>query len=304
MKIAIFDDHRCGVVIGDEIIDVTSLVGGDDRDPFGAGWWVRMVRDFDTARPDLEQLATSGKRIPLTGVQLRPAVLNPSKVIAAAANYAAHVAEGLEHVERLGYLDAGSVAWMKNFGVFLKATSSIVGPDDDVLSPQDRAEDGIELHHESELAVVIGRAGADIAEADALDHVFGYTIGIDVSLREPTDRSFRKSFDTFTPVGPWVVTADEIGDPHDLQIQLDLDGERKQDCNTADLLVGVPGIISYASRAMTLYPGDVILTGAPPGVGPMTAGQTMTTTIDKIGTMRNPVRLRPAASRWVPATTR
>lgn len=150
-------------------------------------------------------------------------------------------------------------------------------------------------HHESELAVVIGREGRDIAEEDALEHVFGYTIGLDISLREPTDRSYRKSFDTFTPIGPWVTTADEIPDPGRLQIRLDLDGNVRQNCNTADLLVPVAGIIAYASQAMTLHPGDVILTGAPPGVGLIEPGQLMTTSIDRIGTMRNTIRARAAA---------
>lgn len=295
MKLAIFDEQRCGVIDGHEIVDVTAAVPHHDPDPFGAGWWVRLVRDFDSLRGALEELAAAGPRQRLADVRLHPAVLNPPKLLAAAANYAAHVEEGLAHVERLQYLDAGSVEWMKNFGVFLKSTSSIVGPDDDVLIPADRLEAGIETHHESELAVVIGREGRDIAEADALDHVFGYTLGLDISLREPTDRSFRKSFDTFTPIGPCVTTADEIPDPGKLQIRLDLDGHVRQDCNTADLLVSVPGIIAYASQAMTLYPGDVILTGAPPGVGLIEPGQLMTTSIEGIGTMRNAIRVRSAA---------
>ena len=151
--------------------------------------------------------------------------------------------------------------------------------------------EGREIHHESELAVIIGRGGTHIAEADAADHVLGYTIGLDMTVRGDGDRSRRKSYDTFTPIGPWIVTADEVADPNKLEVRLEVDGDLRQEANTKDMLVDVAGIIAYASSVMRLDPGDVILTGAPPGVGQVKAGEVMVSEISEIGTMRNPVTL-------------
>jgi 2-keto-4-pentenoate hydratase/2-oxohepta-3-ene-1,7-dioic acid hydratase in catechol pathway len=218
-------------------------------------------------------------------------VLNPGKVIATASNYRDHVAEMRDEVlERVaGHVDS----WLLDFDVFLKATSSIVGPEDAVVMPSTPVAEGREIHHESELAVVIGRGGAHIPETDALDYVLGYTIALDMTVRGDGDRSRRKSYDTFTPVGPWLVTADEIVDPDKLGVRLEVDGEVRQQANTTDLLVDVAGIIAYASSVMRLDPGDVILTGAPPGVGQVHAGEVMLSEISEIGAMRNPVKLAP-----------
>jgi 2-keto-4-pentenoate hydratase/2-oxohepta-3-ene-1,7-dioic acid hydratase in catechol pathway len=149
---------------------------------------------------------------------------------------------------------------------------------------------GREIHHESELAVVIGSGGTNIPDSEALDHVLGYTIGLDMTVRGDGDRSRRKSYDTFTPIGPWITTRDEICDPHWLDVRLEVDGQVRQRARTAELLVGVGGIVSYASMIMRLDPGDVILTGAPPGVGEVRAGETMVSTISCIGWMRNSVQ--------------
>ena len=150
-------------------------------------------------------------------------MLNPGKVVATASNYGEHVAEMREVVlERV----AGHVEpWLLDFDVFLKATSSVDRArrcrwcSHPALKPQGR-----EIHHESELAVVIGRGGSKIGAAQALDHVLGYTIGLDMTVRGDGDRSRRKSYDTFTPMGPWIVTADEIVDPNKLDVRLEVDG--------------------------------------------------------------------------------
>jgi 2-keto-4-pentenoate hydratase/2-oxohepta-3-ene-1,7-dioic acid hydratase in catechol pathway len=221
-------------------------------------------------------------------VRLRAPVLNPGKVIATASNYGSHVAEMRDSVlERVsGRVDD----WLLEFDVFLKATSSVVGPSDVVVLPRGPVDEGKEIHHESELTLVIGRGGAGIRAEDALDHVLGYTIGLDMTVRGDGDRSRRKSYDTFTPIGPWIVTRDEIAEPHKLDVRLVVDGEVRQDANTADLLVDVAGIVAYASSIMRLDPGDVILTGAPPGVGPVRAGEVMTASIGRIGSMTIPVQ--------------
>jgi 2-keto-4-pentenoate hydratase/2-oxohepta-3-ene-1,7-dioic acid hydratase in catechol pathway len=288
MKLALFDDHRLGAVTGDGLVDVTAaLPWPHDPDPLTAGWWRRLCRDFGTVREDLARAAKEGPVLALDAVRLRAPVLNPSKIVAAASNYAEHVAEMHGVQERtLGHVES----WMMNFDVFLKAPSAISGPAEDIVLPAAVVEAGQEIHHESELVVVIGSGGKDIPEATALDHVVGYTLGLDITVRSAADRSRRKSYDTFSPVGPWVVTADELGDPADLDIRLEANGEERQHVHTSTMITKVPAIVSYASSMMTLLPGDLIFTGAPPGVGPIHRGDQLVTTISRIGEMRLDVR--------------
>lgn len=219
MKLAIFDAYRLGVVSADEqsVVDVTSaLPSGYDPDPLGAGWWVRLCRDWPALRERVDAAARSGEQRSLASVRLLPPVLNPSKIVAAASNYSAHKVEMHAVSARTGMQNPGEghlPTWLGEFDIFLKAPSSISGPVDAFRLPRQMVDAHKEVHHESELVVVIGRGGKDIAEADALRHVFGYTIGLDMTLREQGDRSRRKSYDTFTPLGPWVVTADEVRGP-------------------------------------------------------------------------------------------
>ena len=278
MKLGIFDEHRLGLVIGEEMVDVTEALPHYDPG-YAANFWLRMCRDFDVLRPRIERASREGLRKPLERVRLMAPVLNPSKIIAAASNYQEHVTEMAAR--------PGVHTWLLDFDVFLKAPSSIIGPSETVVLPN---LPGREIHHESELALVLGKGGRNIPENEALSHVLGYTILIDVTLRGEGDRSRRKSYDGFTPMGPWLVSADEIGDPQDLDIRLWVDGTLRQSVNTRDMLVKIPGIISYVSSVMTLNPGDVITTGAPPGVGEIRPGQIMTVEIEKIGRMQIPVR--------------
>lgn len=202
MKLVLFDDYRLGVVTADaaSLVDVTdALPWPHDPDPLGAGWWVRLCRDFAALQPRLAQAAATGTPRPLGSVRLRAPALNPSKIVAAASNYGAHVDEMQAVLQRT----AGGVdAWMMEFDVFLKAPSSIVGPADRVLLPAALLAQGKEIHHESELAAIVGRGGSYIPEAEALDHVLGYTIGLDMTVRGSGDRSRRKSYHTFTPSVP------------------------------------------------------------------------------------------------------
>lgn len=288
MRLAIFDANRLGAVTGDGVVDVTAALPWDtDPDPLTAGWWRRLCRDFDEVRDDLAKAAAQGTPVPLDRVRLRAPALNPSKIVACASNYAAHVDEMHAVQQRtLGRVEN----WMMEFDVFLKAPSSIVGPSDDIVLPPEVVAAGHEIHHESELVVVVGRGGRDIPEEDALDHVRGYTIGLDITVRSPADRSRRKSHDTFSPLGPWLTTADEVPDPGALDIRLTNNGEVKQAVNTGALITSVPRIVAYASRMMTLLPGDVIFTGAPPGVGPIGRGDLLDTSISGLGAMRHLVR--------------
>ena len=181
--------------------------------------------------------------------------------------------------------------------LFLKANSSLNGPDDTVTMPRDSKKSDWEV----ELGVVIGTRGNNIARDDALDHVAGYCVVNDVSEREwqmehgPTWTK-GKSCDTFCPIGPWLVTADEVPDPQRLDMWLDVNGTRRQTGNTSTMIFGVAELIAYLSRIMTLYPGDVISTGTPPGVGAgfkppvfLRHGDTMSLGIDGLGRQRQTV---------------
>lgn len=288
MKLALFDEFRLGLVSGDEIADISAAVPGYDSDAITAGWWRALCRDFPRLRPGLEAAAAGGTRVSLADVQLRAPALNPSKIIACASNYREHVAE-MHEVQRrtLGRVEE----WMMNFDVFLKAPSAISGPADDIVLPGPVLDAGHEIHHEAELVIVVGEGGRDIPEDAALGHVLGYTIGLDITVRGAGDRSRRKSYDTFAPLGPWVTTAEEAGDPADLEIDLVRNGEdHRQHSRTSDMITPVPAIVSCASQAMTLLPGDLIFTGAPPGVGPIYPGDVLDTTISRIGSMTLRVR--------------
>ena len=288
MKLAIFDDLRLGAVVGEGVVDVTdALPWAHDADPLTAGWWRRLCRDYAQVSEQLEKAATVGEVLPLDGIRLGAPALNPSKIVAAASNYREHVEEMHGVQERtLGAVEP----WMMNFDVFLKAPSSIVGPQDEVVIPPDVLRAGHEVHHESELVVIVGEGGSHIEESAALDHVFGYTIGLDMTVRSAADRSRRKSYDSFSPLGPWVTTADEAGDPGTFDIRLECNGDVRQSVNTSTLITSVPEIVSYASSMMTLLPGDVIFTGAPPGVGPIAPGDRLVTSISRLGAMTLNVR--------------
>jgi len=215
-------------------------------------------------------------------------VASPGKLVAAPVNYHAHLDE-VRADKALHQNNPAHTVTIHTAGLFLKATSSLVGPGEGVvIRKPDRRTD-----HEVELAVVIGKEGSNIPRADAMEYIAGYTIGLDITIRGSEDRSFRKSVDTHSVLGPWLVTADEISDPGDLDLEIAVNGEQRQKSNTSRLILGVPELIELASSFYTLYPGDVIFTGTPEGVSPIEAGDEIVATIEQIGTMR--VRVRAAA---------
>ena len=179
--------------------------------------------------------------------------------------------------------------------MFLKATSSLVGAGEGIaLRAPDRRTD-----HEIELAFVIGRTASRVSRADALGYVAGYAIGLDISIRGTEDRSFRKSPDTYSVLGPWLVTADEIADPGALDLEITVNGERRQQSSTRNMILGVAELIEMASAFYTLHPGDVVFTGTPEGVSPIEPGDEIVATIEGIGSMS--VRVRAAGAAAVPA---
>jgi 2,4-didehydro-3-deoxy-L-rhamnonate hydrolase len=193
-------------------------------------------------------------------------------------NYTLHLEEAKsDHGINLGK----TIRTIAEAGVFLKANSSLIGPNESVVAGQF----GRRTDHEIELAFVIGRGGRNISEADALHHVAGYSIGLDMTIRGVEDRSYRKSLDTFTVLGPWLVTPEEFGDPADCDFEIKVNGESRQKSNTKDLIFSVRKLISYMSQAFELCPGDIVLSGTPEGVGPVVPGDKMDCWIDRIGSM-------------------
>ena len=280
MRLAVFGDSRLGLLRDGAIVDVSDLVGagGTDWPPV---FLLRAIADFDRLRPQLLDALEQRPGIPLDRVRLRAPAVFPSKVIAAPVNYRLHI-------EEMRPLIKGELHAIERYGVFLKAPSSIVGPEATIELPfPDRRTD-----HEVELGVVIGRTARNVAMADAMAHVFGYTGVMDITVRGDEDRSTRKSFDTFTPVGPVLVTADEIPDPHALELQLWVNGERRQHGNTRDMIWNVPKLIEYASHVMTLNPGDLLSTGTPDGVGPLRPGDHVTMEVERVGRLSVRVELR------------
>lgn len=275
MKLCRFNDSRIGVIQGDSVIDLTHALGETDtRSPQAM---LRLIADFPALHDRIERAAASGERLSFDDCTLLAPVPTPTKLVAAPLNYDRHRRE-------MGLPDTS----IEDLGMFLKAPSSIIGPGDIVQLPfPDRRTD-----HECELALVIGKEASRVSRKDAMDYIFGYTCLIDVTVRGKEDRSTRKSFDTFTPIGPYIVTKDEVPDPNNLDMRLWVNDELRQDANTNDLIFDVQRLIEFTSNIMTLYPGDIIATGTPEGVGPIRHGDTVTIEIERLGRMSVSVRLR------------
>lgn len=279
MRICSFDDLRVGVIRGADaaagVVDVTSLVpAGTPPDRRVTA----LIASWAELEPEVRALAAGGDAVPVAGVILRSPQPAPATVLAAPVNYRRHQAEmgGAGGV----YRDA-DIKTIETYAGFVKASGSVVGPDQPIRLPlPDRRFD-----HEAELGVVIGRRAHRVRREDALDHVFGYVPLIDVTMRGPEDRSFRKSFDTFTPIGPAIVTHDEVGSPDNLELRLTVNGATRQHGNTADLIYGVARLIELYSSAVTLQPGDLIATGTPEGVGPIEPGDTVTLFVERVGAL-------------------
>ena len=227
--------------------------------------------------------APKGLLTPLEKVRLRAPIARPGKITCVGLNYADHAREqGIEPPKQPIF--------------FLKSINTLCGPGDPILLPPNSTQ----VDYEAEFAVVIGKAGRRIPEEKAYQYVAGYTILNDVSARDMQfgDKQWYrgKSCDTFAPTGPWIVTADEVPDPHNLGISLTLNGQTMQDSNTSNLIFQVPYLISYLSQSMTWEVGDLISTGTPPGVGVfrkppvfLKPGDSVSVTVEQLGTLTNPV---------------
>jgi len=279
-----FDEGRLGLVEGAFVRDVTSAL-----DVLPAYRYPLPSQDVLIANLDkvIEAIHGQSPQLPLAGLKLLSPVANPGKIIAAPVNYQKHLDEVKGDVQLHQNTQTHTITIQKA-GLFLKASSSLVGSGEGVaLRHLDRRND-----HEVELALVIGKTANNVKASEALNYVAGYAIGLDITIRGTEDRSFRKSPDSYTVLGPWLVTADEIPNPGDLNLGITVNGEVRQKSNTKYMILGVPELIELASSFYTLYPGDIISTGTPEGVSPIVPGDTIVATIERIGTME--VRVRAA----------
>jgi 2-keto-4-pentenoate hydratase/2-oxohepta-3-ene-1,7-dioic acid hydratase in catechol pathway len=284
VRICRFNDNRLGVVLGDEVADVSAVI---DELP-SLRWPLPHGDAFIAALPKLRarmtELAAVSARLPLSSLHLLSPVANPGKVIAAPVNYAKHIQESRQDA---GINFGSDVSAIDRYALFLKASSSVVGAGEGIEIHHD---DGRRTDHEVELALVIGQTARNVPQEQALQYVAGYFIGLDITIRGTEDRSFRKSLDTFTVLGPWLVTADEFGSPDAVELSLHVNQESRQQASTRDLIWSVAKLVSFASAAYTLHPGDVIMSGTPEGVGPIQRGDTLCADIQGIGQMKVAVR--------------
>lgn len=283
MRICRFNDNRVGLVRDDHVYDVTPALSELGTFSYPLPRFDPMIAQLPKLMPLFEKIAQSATPIRLSSVKLLSPVANPGKIVAAPVNYQKHLDEAIAEKETFS---RHHVRQIHESGLFLKSTSSVVGPGEGVeLRFPDRRSD-----HEIELGVVIGKAATNVSAADALDIVAGYLTGLDMTVRGPEERSLRKSVDTYTVLGPWFVTADELNDPSNLSFELSVNGDVRQSANTRDLVIDTPGLIEFASKFYTLEVGDILLTGTPEGVGPVKPGDRISATIERIGTMDVEVR--------------
>lgn len=242
-----------------------------EHDPDGTAQLAVIVGD-----PLYTPVQFTGERVALDDVRLLAPVIPRSKVLGVGRNYAAHAAE------------MGSDVPAEPM-IFLRPNTSVIGPGDPIVLPAGSTE----VHYEGELAVVIGRICRHVPRERAADVIFGYTVANDVTCRDlqASDGQWTraKGFDTFCPLGPWIVTHLQPGEAADLDLSTTLDGELRQQASTSLMVHDVPALIEHITSFTTLLPGDVILTGTPAGVGPMRPGSAVSVTIDGIGTLTNPV---------------
>jgi len=272
MRLCRYDDDRLGVVRADLVHDVTQAQTEiRDSSPY-AMKGDAVVAALPQWRERLERMADKAPGKPIAQVKLLAPVARPTKLSCAPTNYQVHIAEMKAAAAQPGsQVVTVQSAKIGEAGMFLKANSSLVGPSEGIpIRFPDRRND-----HEVELVMVIGKKGSNIPAPRALDYVACYCLGLDMTVRGREDRSFRKSIDGYAVAGPWMVTAEEIPDPDALPLSLEVNGEVRQNSNTNMLIYDCRRLIEFASSFYTLYPGDLIYTGTPEGVGPAKPGDTI-----------------------------
>ena len=271
MKLCYFNDYRLGVIKGDQVVDVTDAVKDiphlDSRDLI-----IGLIAKWDSYKAKVEKAAAEGKGVPVSGVKLRPPVPKPGNIVCMAVNY----------------MEDGTLPEKPAINAFHKAATAVIGDGDTMVLPDAPATI---FEGEAEMALVIGKRATRATQADAFKHIFGYTCFIDGSARglpPPGNVFFQmKSRDTFAPIGPCIVTADEIADPQNLNITLTNNGEVMQKFNTSDMAHHIPRIIEWVSSIHTLEPGDIVATGTNHrGLHSFMDGDRIELTVEKIGTLK------------------
>jgi 2-keto-4-pentenoate hydratase/2-oxohepta-3-ene-1,7-dioic acid hydratase in catechol pathway len=302
--------HRAGLLVGDEVLDITDfceileekgewieseaplpsyhhLEGAyqDAMDLYNRGiaWLKCVVSRLEGDPLIVEECRELAALIPCRAAKLNAPVLRPGKILAIGLNYTAHARETGAELPQFPLL-------------FSKSTSALIGPGDPIRIPRISEK----IDYEAELAFVIGKEARSVSAKDALEYVAGYTIMNDVSARDIQRRERQwvraKGLDTFAPCGPWLVTGDEIPDPHSLQLELRLNGAVHQSSSTNDMIFKIPELIEFISQDLTLLPGDIVTTGTPSGVGYtrqppvfLKDGDLVEIRIEGLGTLENPV---------------
>ena len=292
MKICHYDENEAGAVVGDRVYPIGQALAkaGHLKNGYTMLEVIEVLAQNGAAMQCARDALRTGSPVPLASVRLLAPILNPPSIWAAAANYKDHQAEmrvqsGSEDRSQLSKDEL-----MAEF--FLKPVSSIIGPGGTVVLPKISKD----VDFECELCAVIGRTARRVTEDRALDYVFGYTICWDFSQRDPwgrgkqNTRNIRKGFDTFTGLGPWIVTRDEIDDPQNLVIRVEQNGKPAMKAHTGDMICGLRDHIRFLSGVLTLRPGDLITTGTPAGVKKLAGGDHLRGSIEKIGEMEVEVR--------------
>jgi 2-keto-4-pentenoate hydratase/2-oxohepta-3-ene-1,7-dioic acid hydratase in catechol pathway len=291
MKICHYDSGQAGIIVNDRVYPLGEALrlAGLLRERYTMLEVFEALVHEPRAREIASDIRGLGAPVPLTSVQLLAPITNPPSIWAAAANYRAHQTEMAARTGWGSRTNLTKDELMAEF--FLKPSSSLIGPGGTVLLPKGANH----VDHECELCAIIGIGGRKITEADALNHVFGYTTLWDFSIRDPwgkqqNTRNIRKGCDSFTGLGPWVVTRDEIADPQDLHIRVEQNGQLVMTAHTADMICGLREHIRFLSERITLRTGDLITTGTPAGVSRLAHGDRLQGGILGIGEMRFDVK--------------
>jgi 2-keto-4-pentenoate hydratase/2-oxohepta-3-ene-1,7-dioic acid hydratase in catechol pathway len=295
MRLVCFDDFRIGVLQGDNVHDISSVVPRwESGDIYGVN---RLIAGWDGLRSKVEGAAREAAPKALDSVRLRAPVPAPMHLLAAPVNFMAHHQEmrdrGFGSVPGSGTPGGQNTA--ETLGFFMKATGSITGASDPIEIPTNNHSDRL-FEHEGEIAFVISKEARGVSPEKAMDYIFGYTIVIDATMRASKERQEervqRKSYYSFSPMGPCITTIDELPDWTKLNVKLWLNGEQRQDANSTDMIVNIPNLLSRASHVLPLQPGDVYTTGSPPGVGQIKPGDKVVVESPGIGKMTLPVVAR------------
>jgi 2-keto-4-pentenoate hydratase/2-oxohepta-3-ene-1,7-dioic acid hydratase in catechol pathway len=287
MKICQYNDHQAGAVAGDRVhpLGDTLIKAGHLRPGYSMLDVVERLANEPAAMKCARFTLQGGSSLPLASVKLLAPLLNPPAIWAAASNYRAHEAEMREKMGSYDRTDFSKEDLMAEF--FLKPVASVVGPGGPVVLPKVSRD----VDFECELCAVIGRTAKRVPEDKALDHVFGYTILWDFSQRDPwgkgrqNTRNIRKGFDTFTGLGPWIVTRDEVDDPQNLAIRVEQNGAPVMNAHTSDMICTLREHVRFLSEVTTLAPGALIATGTPAGVRKLAPGDRLKGSIERIGEM-------------------